>query len=295
MDRLDELSVLVAVLEAGSLTGAARRLRRSAPAVTRVLAALEARAGARLIERTTRRLAPTEAGRRLEAHARRLLAAYDEALEVGDDGPLQGDLTVTAPVVFGRLHMTPIVASFLDLHPQVRVELVLNDHNLDMIDDRIDVGLRIGQLADSGLMARKVGEVTRMVLASPAYLARRGAPTTPRETAEHEVIYSGFSGAGPEWRFRDQTVRLAPRMLVNGVDAALVVAKAGRGLVRALSYQVLDDLRSGALVRLLRDYEPPASPVQLVAPSRRLSTKARAFMDHAAQALSALPAIRPAP
>ena len=162
-----------------------------------------------------------------------------------------------------------------------------------MIDGRIDVGLRIGQLADSGLVARKVGEVTRLVLASPAYLARRGEPATPREAAEHEVIYSGFSGSGPEWRFREQTVRLAPRMLVNGVDAALVVARAGRGLVRALSYQVLDDLQSGALVRLLRGYEPPPSPVQLVAPSRHLSAKARAFMEHAAQALGVLPAIRP--
>lgn len=295
MDRLDELEVLVAVLDTGSLAGAARRLRRSAPAVTRVLAALEARAGTRLVERTTRRLAATEAGRRLEAHARRLLAAYDEALEVGEDGPLTGDLVVTAPVVFGRLHMTPIIASFLDLHPLVRVELVLNDRNLDLIDARVDVGLRIGHLSDSGLVVRKVGEVTRLVVAAPAYLTCRGEPATPRETAEHSVIYTGFSNAGPEWRFRDQTVRLAPRMLVNDVDAALVVARAGRGLARPLSYQVAEDLRSGALVRLLRSYEPPASPVQLVAPSRQLSAKARAFMDHAAQALSVLPAIRQMP
>lgn len=293
MDRLDELAVLVAVLEEGSLSGAARRLHRSAPAVTRLLAAFEARAGVRLVERTTRRLAPTEAGQRLADHARRVLAAYDEALDLGDDGPLRGELTITAPLVFGRRHVTPVVTDFLDLHPGVSVELIVHDRNLDLIEGGIDVAVRIGALADSSLVARKVGEVSRILVASPEYLARRGAPASPEALAGHDVIFSGFPSDGPEWRFRDRSVRLQPRLRVNEIDSVLTAVRAGRGLGRPLSYQAADDLAAGTLVRLLREHEPEPSPVHLVAPSRHMSAKARAFMDHAAQALGRLDVIRP--
>lgn len=296
MDRLDELSVFMAVLEAGGLAAAARKLRRSPPSVTRTLNALEARMGVRLVERTTRRLAPTEAGRRLTEEARRVLAAYDEAVRREEGGPLHGTLIVTAPVVFGRRHMTPVVGAFLDLHPQVKVELILNDRNVDLIEAGVDVALRIGALADSGLVARKVGQVRRVVVASPDYLARRGMPTKPADLAAHDVIYTASLGPAPEWRFgglRPQATRLAPRFTVNDVEATLSALHAGHGIGRALSYQVAEDLAAGRLARLLADHEPEPLPVQLVTPSARLApAKTRAFLDHAAARLSGLEVLR---
>lgn len=295
MDRLDELAVFMGVLETGGFAAAARKLGRSPPSVTRIVAGLEARAGARLIERTTRKLSPTEAGRVLAQKARGLLAAYDEALAPAEDGPLRGLITITAPLVFGRRHLTPVVAGFLDLHPQVSVDLVLHDRNLDLIEGQIDLALRIGALADSGLVARKVGEVRRVLVASPDYLARRGSPTRPAELADHEIVFSGIQAGATEWRFRDQAVRLTPRLSVNEIDAALIALRAGHGIGRPLSYQVAQDLTSGALVRLLPQFEPDPLPVQLVAPSRHVSKKVRAFLDHAAEALGRLAVIRPSP
>jgi DNA-binding transcriptional LysR family regulator len=298
MDRLDELAVLVAVIDQGSLIRAAHRLRRSAPAVTRALAALEARVGVRLVERTTRRLAPTEAGRALADRARALLGEYDSAVAGLSDAPLRGLLRVTAPQQFGRRHVASLVASFLDVFPELRVELVLNDRNLDLIEEGIDVAVRIGPLSDSGLLVTRVGEVRRVVVASPAYLATRGAPRKPADLAGHDTIF-GTAIAGPlEWRFgppkRATVIRLSPRLLVNETEAQLVAARAGRAIARVLSYQVADDLASGTLVRLLRDFEPPALPVQLVAPSRsRMPPKSRAFLDYAAKSLRGLRVIQP--
>src|SRR3954447_2924144 len=174
MDRLQELAVLVAVVDHGSLAAAARRLRRSPPAVTRALAALEDRVGARLIERSTRRLAVTEVGRAFAEQARSLLNAYDMAVGGITTTPLRGLLRVTAPLQFGRRHMAPLVTEFLDKYREIRLELILNDRNLDLIEEGIDVAVRIGALADSSLVARRVGEVRRILVASPAYLARRG-------------------------------------------------------------------------------------------------------------------------
>ena len=183
MDRFDELQIVVAILDAGSLNGAARRLRRSAPAVTRALAALEERVGTRLVERTTRRLAPTEAGLRLAEMARRVLADDDDAVREDDKAPLRGRLRITVPAVFWRRHLAPAMIDFLDLHPALQVELVFNDRNLDLIEHGLDLALRIGALPDTGMMARQVGQVRRVLVASPASLARRGSAT--------------------EWRFRD--------------------------------------------------------------------------------------------
>ena len=300
MDRLDELQAFTAILDAGSLAGAARRLRRSPPAVTRALSALEERVGARLIERTTRRLAPTEAGRRLAEQARGLLANYDEAMrELGTVGAaLRGVLRVTAPLVFGRRHVTPVVAAFLDAHPGVQIDLVLNDRDLDLIEENLDVAVRIGRLADSGLVARRVGAVRRMLVASPDYLARRGTPVAPTDLAGHDLAFVSGRPVAPEWRFagvdggREQVVRVTPRLSVNDVDAMLLALRLGRGIGRALSYQVADDLAAGRLVRLLREFEPPALPVQLVVQSAtRMTPKVRAFLDHAAARLSALAVI----
>lgn len=300
MDRLDELTVLVAVLDSGSLAAASRRLRRSPPSVTRALAALEDRVGARLVERTTRRLTPTEAGRALAAQARAVLGAYADAVRDAADAPARGTVRVTAPVVFGRRHVTPLVATFLDAHPAVTVDLVLADRNLDLVDEGLDVAVRIGRLADSSLLARRVGEVRQVLVASPSYLAARGSPRTPGDLAGHDAIFSASRPVPIEWRFRDaartRIVRPAPRLLVNEVEAALVAARLGRGIALALSYQVADDLAAGTLIRLLPDHEPPPVPVQLVTPGgRHMAPRIRAFLDHAAQALGTLPAINPPP
>lgn len=297
MDRLDELEVFVAILDAASLSGAARRLGRSAPAVTRALAALEARMGVRLVERTTRRLAATEAGARLGDSARRVLADYAQAVSQPDDGPLRGKLRITAPLVFGRRHVAPIVIDFLDAHPQLAIELVFNDRNIDLIEHGVDLAVRIGALPDTSMVARRVGAVRRLTVASPAYLARRAAPATPQELAGHDIVFSSATTQLTEWTFRAEgrelTVKCEPRLIVNEIDTLLMALAAGRGIGRALSYQAADLLATGALVRILTAYEPPPSPVQLVmASGRYVPPRLRACVDYLYGRLSALPVLQ---
>jgi DNA-binding transcriptional LysR family regulator len=286
MDRLDELSVFVGIVDAGSLVGASRRLRRSPPAVTRALGSLEDRIGVRLVERTTRRLAPTEAGSALAERARALLADYDKLLAGAAQAPVRGVLRITAPVQFGRRHVAPIVSAFLNEYPEVRVELSLNDHNLDLIEQGLDVAVRIGPLEDSSLVARQVGSVRRVVVASPEYLARRGVPRTPQDLVIHDTIFGMARSPAREWRFgpssRGATVRLSPRLLVDDVETQLQAVLAGRGIARVLSYQVRDEVASGTLVQLLNGFEPEPIPVQLVTSSRaNMAPKVRAFLDAA--------------
>jgi DNA-binding transcriptional LysR family regulator len=297
MDRLDELAIFVAIIEAGSLVGASRRLRRSPPAITRALSSLEDRIGLRLVDRTTRRLAPTEAGSTLAERARALLAGYEEVLVGASQEPIRGVLRITAPVQFGRRHVAPIVSAFLNEYPDVGVELSLNDRNLDLIEEGLDLAVRIGALADSSLIARQVGSVRRVVVASPAYLARRGAPRTPSDLATHETIFGMARSPAREWRFgpspRGPIVRLSPRLSVDDVEAQLQAAQADRGIARVLSYQVSAELASGALVRLLRDFEPEPLPVQLVTLSRsHLAPKVRAFLDFAVKIFRDVDVIR---
>ncbi|MDP4023508.1 LysR substrate-binding domain-containing protein [Methylobacterium sp. NEAU 140] len=292
MDRLEELAFFVAIVDAGSLSGGARRLRRSAAAATRALASLEARAGSRLIERSTRRLAPTPAGLELAERARDLLAGYAAALTGASEGAVRGPVRVTAPVLFGRRHVAPVVAAFLAAHPEAQIELLLADRNLDLVEEGIDVALRIGRLAESRLVAQRVGQVRLVTVASPAYLAARGVPAAPADLARHDTIVGPIRAEGREWRFGAARVRLAPRLTVNEVEAALVAARAGAGIARVLSYQVADDLAAGRLVRLLAAHEPPPVPVQLVTPGAALRpARVAAFLDHAAAALRKLPAI----
>ncbi len=293
MDRLHELAVLVAIADHGSLAVAARRLRRSAPAITRTLASLESRVGARLVERTTRRLSLTDAGRVLAARSRALLNEYDAAVGGAADQPVRGLIRVTAPVQFGRRHIASLVTRFLDAYPEIQVELVLNDRNLDLIGEELDVAVRIGPLADSSLLVRRVGEVTRVVVASPDYLVRRGTPVKPADLSAHDTIFGTLRAGAFEWRFgspqRPTVVRLAPRLLVNEVEAQLIAVRAGHGITRVLSYQVVDDLATGKLIRLLEKHEPPPLPVQLVARSgTHMAPKVRAFLDFSAAALSKL-------
>lgn len=296
MDRLDELLVFVAILDAGSLNAAARRLRRSPPAVTRALAALEDRVGLRLVERTTRRLAPTDAGLRLAEMARRVLADYEDAVREEEGAPLRGKLRITAPHVFGRRHVTPAVIAFLDQHPDLQVELVFNDRNIDLIEHGIDLAVRIGPLADTGMMARQVGQVRRILVASPAYVAAHGAPATPADLERHDVIFNAGVATATEWRFRhggkEIPVRLNPRLSVNEIDAILMAVVAGRGIGRPLSYQAAPQLADGTLVRLLRDYEPAPLPVSLLVPSaRHMAPRLRACFDFLAAQLAALEVI----
>lgn len=298
MDRLQELAVLVAVIDHGSLSAAARRLRRSPPAVTRALAALERRLGVRLVERSTRRVSPTETGRVFAERARALLHEYDSAVTGLADAPLRGLLRITAPLQFGRRHVAPVVIGFLQNFSEMRVELVLNDRNLDLIEEGIDVAVRIGPLADSTLLAKQVGEVRRILVAAPEYLANRGTPRKPSDLAAHDTI-SGTAPSEPsEWRFgppkRTTVVRLSSRLLVNEVEARLVAVRAGQGIARVLSYQVSEELESGSLVRLLPGFEPPAFPIHLVTSSRSPQPpKIRAFLDFAAESLTRLRMIRP--
>ncbi len=292
--------ILRAIADEGSLAGASRRLRISPPATTRALIALEDRAGVRLVERTTRKLALTEAGRRLAERARALLSDYQEAVHGDPAAPPRGLLRVTAPIQFGRWHMAPIVSRFLDLYPEVRVELILNDRNLDLIEEGLDVALRIGPLRNSSLVARHVGDVRRIVVASPAYLSRRGEPRAPEELSAHETIFGSLWVGATEWRFgREETpivVRLNPRLMANDTETVLTAARDGRGVARPLSYQAAPDLKSGALKRLLTRYEPETLPVNLVTASAGLrSARSQAFLDHAAKALRALAVLREGP
>jgi DNA-binding transcriptional LysR family regulator len=297
MDRLDELAVLVAVLDAGSLAAAGRRLRRSAPAITRTIAALEQRVGVRLVERTTRRLAPTEAGLALAARARSMLDLYGEAMQAPAQAALRGTLRITAPVVFGRRHVTPCVLAFQQEHPEVRVELELADRNLDLVEDGLDVAVRIGALADSGLTARRVGSVRRVIVASPRYLAVRGTPGTPSDLDGHATLVAFSRGGLLEWRFRDRererVVRIAPRLLVNDIESMLLAARCGHGIARALSYQVVEELQAGSLVRLLAEFEPAPEPVHLVfTGGGMVRPSVRAFVEFAAAFLGRLDVVR---
>ncbi|NLU18699.1 MAG: LysR family transcriptional regulator [Serratia liquefaciens] len=297
MDRLDELAIFVAVVQHGSLAAAGRKLRRSAPAVTRAIASLEQRFGARLVERTTRRLAPTEAGLRLAERAHLLLTEYQAAVLDTADTQLTGLLRITSPVQFGRKHVAPVVMAFLDRYPQMQIEMVLNDRNLDLIDEGLDVSVRIGHLQDSSRVARRLGQVSRVTVASPDYLARRGEPQEPAQLAEHDTIVGTQRASLREWRFGPQEngerVRLTPRLLLNDVETQLLAVRAGKGIARLLSYQVADDLAAGTLVRLLPAFEPLPMPVQLVAQNmQRMPLKVRTFWDYAWQELSRLAQIQ---
>jgi DNA-binding transcriptional LysR family regulator len=288
MDRIEAMTVFAAVADAGGFAAAARRLRLSPAAATRAVAALEARLGIRLLNRTTRRTSLTEPGARFLDSARRVLAELDAAEKsaAGAAAEPVGQLVLTAPVTFGRLHVAPLVGDFLAAHPGVTARLLLVDRVVDLVEEGIDAAVRIGALPDSSLQARKVGAVRRQVVASRAYLRRRGTPRHPRDLAAHEVIVFG-SGGGREWKFgagRDRiAVTIAPRLEVNDAAAAIALVERGDGLTRILSYQAAAAFAARRLVPVLEPFAPPPLPVQLVhPPGRLLPAKTRAFLDFAA-------------
>lgn len=288
------MSLLVAAVESGSLSGAGRRLGAPLPTVSRKIAELEARLGARLLIRTTRKLALTEAGAAYVAACRRILGDVAEAERAvaGEYAEPRGELIVTAPVVFGRLHVLPVVSACLARHPRISVRLSLSDRYLDLIEGHIDVAVRIGDLADSGLVATRVGAVRRVLCASPGFLARHGEPRTPADLLGLDCI--GFDGLGPAgWSFAGPeggvvTVGVRPRLTVTTAEAAIDAAVAGVGVARVLSYQVAEALRAGTLRVVLAGFEPAPLPVQLLhAGQGLLPLKTRAFLDLAADQLRA--------
>ncbi len=295
MDRLAELEIFLAIVEAGSLAAAARRLRRSLPAVKRILAELEARVGVTLVERTTRSSMPTDAGRQLAAHARLLLAGYQDAIgEVaGEAAEPRGAIRLTAPLVFGREHVAPAVSAFLERYPDVTIDFTLADRVVDLQDEHVDLAVRIGTVTDSALVARRVGQVSHVIVASPAYLRRHGTPAAPQDLAGHKVIQHTSLGLHAPWVLRDVAIQVTAQYAVNQADVAIAAARAGQGLVRALSYQVDRDLRRGRLVRVLGDCEPEPMPVNVAWPeSRRAIHRVRLLADHLAAALRRLAVLR---
>ena len=288
MDRFEELQVFVAVIQQGSMAGAARLLQRSPPVITRTLSALETRFGTTLIERTTRQLAPTEAGWQLFEQAQQLLSDYQHAMDSAHHSGLQGLLRITAPVPFGRRHVMPLVNAFLQQHPEMQIEVVLSDSYQDLIENGLDIALRIGELQDSSMVARKVGSVRSTLVASPDYLQRAGVPCHPADLHHHAVITSLRHTR--EWRFaQDLRVRILPRLRVNDIESQLETLRGGQGIGRLLSYQVIDDLQAGKLLRLLPEWEPAPLPVQLVTQRvKNMTPKVRQFWDFALDQLPSL-------
>lgn len=290
MDRLDAISAFVAVCDAKGFAPAARRLRLSPSAVTRQVAALEERLGVRLFQRTTRSVRVTDAGERFLTRARQLLADLHEAEESAqrERAEPKGSLSITAPVLFGRMHVAPLLTQFLGRHLQITAELRLSDQNLNLVEEGHDLAIRIGHLASSQLIARKLGETRRVAVASPAFVKKFGKPRRPSDLPRFDIIaFTGLATA-PEWGFSESgietRVRVAPRYSTNSGDAAIAYALAGGGILSAFCYQVQAALRRRKLVEVLAEFAPPPVPIQAVYPSSRLlSAKVRGFIEFVAE------------
>ena len=275
MDRLAAINVFVAIAEAGSLSAAGRRLGMPLSTVSRYLAALEDQVQVRLITRTTRDLVLTESGRHYLESCRRIVAEL-EAAELrlaGEHEEPQGELAVTAPVVFGRLQVLPVVVEFLRMFPRVTARLLLVDRTVDLIEEGLDVSVRIGALPDSSLIAARVGSIRHITCASPAYLASRGRPSSPQELRNHDCI--SFTALSPveRWSFagpKPQRVNLHPRLTVNTAEAAIDAAVAGLGITRVLSYQAARPVADGSLRLILENFEPEEMPVNILHREDRL-------------------------
>ena len=291
MDRFESMSVFVAVAAAGSFSAASRQLRMPLPTVSRKVAEIESHLKAKLLVRSTRKLVLTETGQAYLEDCRRILEAVTEA-ERGASGQYnapQGELTVTAPIVFGRLHVMPVVTEFLREYERVDVRLLLADRALNLIEDRVDLAVRIGSLPDSRLVASKVGQIRRVVCASPAYLKERGTPRTPQDLRQHDcVTFAGLTDAG-SWSFRDgETVHVHSRLSTSTAEAAIDATTAGIGLTCTLSYQIAEAVKAGRLQVVLRKFEPAPLPVSLIyVQESRIAAKLRAFIDYAAPRLRA--------
>jgi DNA-binding transcriptional LysR family regulator len=288
MDRLEAMSVFAAVAEAQGFSAASRRLGMPLATVSRKVSELEQSLGVQLLARSTRRVSLTDTGRQYFEACRRILDDVSEAerAAVGEYRAPRGELILTTPIVFGRLHIVPVVTEFLDAYREVHVQMMLVDRVVDLIDEHIDLALRIGELPDSSLIAVRLGTIGRVVCASPAYLAAHGVPAHPEELAGHDAVTFAGLSSPKEWSFRvggaTQRFPVRSRLTVNTAEAALDAVMAGAGLTRVMSYQAAEAVRDGRVVMVLRDYAPEPNPISLVYPSGRLvPLKLRAFLDFA--------------
>jgi len=280
------MTVFVAVAEAGSFVGATRKLGMSPPAVTRCIASLEGRLGVKLLERTTRYVRVTDAGQRYLEDARRILVEVDAADDavVGINATPKGSLSITAPVLFGKMYVMPVIVEYLRRFPQMDVNSFFLDRVVNLIEEGIDVGVRIGELPDSSTRAIQVGRVRRVVCASPQYLEAHGKPASPDELSAHTLIAASSISTTGEWQFRTgncvTAVRINPRLIVTTNDAAIEAAVSGFGIVRLISYQIAPLVAAGSLEIVLSDYEPATLPVNIVhRENRHKSARVRSFID----------------
>jgi len=288
MDRFESMSALLAAVEAGSLSAASRKLGMPLATISRKVSDLEAHLGTRLVNRTSRRLTLTDAGQSYVAACKRILDDLDEAerAAAGEYRAPRGDLTISAPIVFGRLHVLPIATQFLAIYPDIDVQLTLTDRIVDLMEDNVDLAVRISALPDSSLVAARVGAIRRVVCASPHYFVQRGRPKDPRDLRTHDCITFGGAASARVWVFgsgrADETVAIRSRLTVNTAEAAIDAAVASVGITRVLSYQVVEAVRAGTLELALSDFEPKPLPVSLIHTGQpRLPLKVRAFLDFA--------------
>jgi DNA-binding transcriptional LysR family regulator len=294
MDRIEAMSVLHTVVEAGSLSGAGRQLGIPLSTVSRKISDLEAHLGARLLVRSTRSIHLTESGKAYVAATRRILEDLTaaERAAAGEFAVVKGELVITAPIVFGRLHMLPVVTAFLTAYPETDVRLVLADRLLHLAEDHVDLALRIATLPDSSDVAVKVGTIRRVVCASPEYLAQRGIPKSPADLADHDAVTFSALAPAEAWTFGTGTAarpaKVRVRLTVNTAEAAIDAAVAGLGLTRVLSYQIAAAVRAGLLQTVLDDHATEPVPVNLVYHGQgMLPLKLRAFLDFAVPRLRA--------
>jgi DNA-binding transcriptional LysR family regulator len=294
MDRLDAMSILVAAIEAGSLSAASRRLGTPLATVSRKVSELEAHLKTRLLNRSSRQLTLTDAGRSYLSACKRILEDVGEAERAasGEYRAPRGDLIISAPIVFGRLHVLPIAMEFLRAYPEIDIRFLLADRIINLLEDHVDLAVRIGDLPDSSLVATRIGAIRRVVCGSPAYFAARGTPKDPGDLAMHDCVTFEGLMSPTAWSFgtakSPRSVRIHSRLVVNTAEAAIDAAAAGGGVTRVLSYQIASALRDGALAVVLEEFEPGPSPVSLVYTGERmLPLKLRAFLDFAAPRLKA--------
>jgi DNA-binding transcriptional LysR family regulator len=294
MDRLESMSILVAAVEAGSLSAAARRLGTPLSTISRKVSELEAHLKARLLNRSGRKLTLTDAGRAYVEACKRILEDVGEAERAasGEYSAPKGDLVITAPIVFGRLHVLPVAMEFLKAYPDVDIRCLLTDRVVNLLEDHVDLAVRIGELPDSSLIATPIGSIRRVVCGSPAYFAQRGTPKDIGELAVHDCITFEELSSPDVWVFptgkSNVSAAVHSRLVVNTAEAAIDAAIAGLGITRVLSYQVADAVRAGLLVIVLKEFEPTSLHISLIyAGQRLLPLKLRAFLDFAAPRLKA--------
>ncbi|WP_144141023.1 LysR family transcriptional regulator [Paraburkholderia sp. BCC1884] len=292
MDKFQAMTTFVAVAETGGLTAAARKLDVSPSVISRIISELEDHLGTRLLTRTTRIVRLTEAGTAFFDDCKRILTEVVEAelTAAGSHTRPQGHLSITAPVLFGKSYIMPIVAEYLERFPEVEIYSLFVDRVVNLVDEGVDIAVRIGELPDSSLQAVCIGGVRRILCAAPTYLEKYGIPTHPDQLADHLTVVASGISPSPEWRFLDNTkntsVRLRPRLTTTTNDSAIEAAVAGVGITRLLSYQVASQLRDGTLRIVLADFEPPALPINIVhREGRHVTRKVRAFFDLAVDTL----------